>query len=130
MLSGGAALLGLLALVLVAQSYDYRDGIERGQQRDRVLMIAGELQDRVKTGQDARIYTVHVLIGAGEGSKLAPVGDFTLKVAGTNPKYEGTTVMYAVDDKPVITLTVSDLTAGEWTVEEVPMPSWWEFWKK
>lgn len=129
MLSGGAALMGLLAMVLVRYSYNYRDQIERADQRYQLEMMAKELQARVRGGQEARAYTVYSLIGAAEGSRLSPFGEFAMTVQGHGPKYAGTTITFTSKDVVVLTLTVTDVHNGLWTIEEVPVPGWWEVWK-
>lgn len=128
-LAGGAIVMGLLALLLVRYSYNYREHAERTDQRYQLEMMAKELQGRVRGGQEARAYTVHSLIGAAEGARLSPFGEYAMSVQGHGPKYAGTTITFTSKDVVVLTLTISDVHNGQWTIDEVPVPQWWELWK-
>lgn len=129
LLSFGALLLGLLAYGMVREAQVFALESRRADHRDRVLTIVEELRARVKNREDAGKFTLYGLIGAAEGAKLSVYGDFALNLQGQPPSHAGTTVTFGAPDAAEITLTVKDLSAGEWTIEETELPSWWEVWK-
>ncbi|MBE7490139.1 MAG: hypothetical protein HS108_00025 [Planctomycetes bacterium] len=129
MLSGGAVLLGLLALLLVRYAYTFRAGIERRDQRAQLEQIARELSARVRNGEDPSAFTIYSLIGAPEDSRLSPFGEFHMTLAGSAPAYAGTRFTFTSGGRVVITLAVRDVSAADWTLDEEPLPGLLEFWK-
>lgn len=127
--AGGAVLLGLLALAGARSMQDYQRRTQRADDRYRAVGMAEELQARARVSGDLAGLTPHVLIGAMEGAAISPRGEYALALAGTHPAWAGTTITFSSAGQSLITITVTDLAAGQWELEESPLPGFWEFWK-
>lgn len=128
-LAAGAVVLGMVALIMARYMQVVQQASQRADDRNRVIGIIVELRGYAQGSQPLDGLTPHMLLGAMEGARISPRGDYSLTIAGSGPAWQGTRAVFTSGGSDVVVLTVKDLAAGDWDMEEEPLPSFLEFWK-